>query len=516
MLDPPVDREWSHEMRTSRTFAPLVPLLAVFAAACSSDHVATDTTPYTREKLLDPETCKECHSEHYQEWSGSMHAYASVDPIFRAMNARGQKETGGMLGDFCVKCHAPMIVNEKVTTDYSDISSFPQKLQGVTCYFCHNVTDVTDTHNNPLVLANDVTMRGGILDPLKYKGHTPEYSKFFDDNTGRAALQSSSLCGSCHDIVVPSHFSGAPSDVHLERTFEEWKGSIFADALHPNGLNCASGCHMDTVAQVPIASPPQPAPTMPTRFARHKHDFPGVDTALVDFPEKDSQKAAINSLLQTEFRIQVCADPNTGNGIAVLLENLSAGHNFPSGASQDRRLWVELHAYQKDMEVFSSGVVPRDKPATSVEGTWVLYDQAFKADGQTEAHMFWEIASVKSFTIPTSTPDNVNNNQASKPFKVPLVNGKIPQIDRVAVTLWLEPMGREVLDELVQANELDAAIRDAMPRMQVTLVDGPDSGAPVTYEWTLEKALGPDGSQSSGRLCTENTKSKFSTVPAPL
>src|SRR5262249_47217403 len=168
--------------------------------------------------------------DHYKEWSGSMHAYASTDPIFRAMNARGQRETNGALGDFCVKCHAPMAVNENAVTNFADISSVPQKLQGITCYFCHNVTDVTDSHNNPLKLANDVTMRGGILDPLVYKGHTPEYSKFFDDNIPRAGLQSSNLCGSCHDIVVPMHFSGASADVAVERTFQEWKGSIFADA----------------------------------------------------------------------------------------------------------------------------------------------------------------------------------------------------------------------------------------------------------------------------------------------
>ena len=46
-----------------------------------------------------------------------MHAFASRDPVFRAMNQRGQRETNGELGDFCVKCHAPMAVLDKQTTD---------------------------------------------------------------------------------------------------------------------------------------------------------------------------------------------------------------------------------------------------------------------------------------------------------------------------------------------------------------------------------------------------------------
>ena len=47
---------------------------------------------YTIEQLKDPATCKECHAKHYRDWSGSMHAYASDDPLFLAMNERGQRE----------------------------------------------------------------------------------------------------------------------------------------------------------------------------------------------------------------------------------------------------------------------------------------------------------------------------------------------------------------------------------------------------------------------------------------
>src|SRR5258708_1430151 len=100
MLDPPMDRDGSDEMKArARAIARLCPLVAALGAACSSnDAKTTDTTPYSRDRLLNPETCKDCHADHYKEWSGSMHAYASTDPIFRAMNARGQRETKGELG----------------------------------------------------------------------------------------------------------------------------------------------------------------------------------------------------------------------------------------------------------------------------------------------------------------------------------------------------------------------------------------------------------------------------------
>jgi hypothetical protein len=512
--------------KRSGAAAWLIPLAAGLAAACSSsegssgDGISFDTTPYSREKLLDPETCKECHQDHFREWSGSMHAYASIDPVFRAMNSRGQKETNGALGTFCVNCHAPMAVSEHAT-DGTNLDAVPKELQGVTCYFCHNVTSVADTHNNPLVLANDQTMRGGIIGPLKYKGHTAEYSKLYDDDVARAGFESSNLCGSCHDIVVPAHFSGATDDVHLERTFAEWKGSVFADSSNGQNkvvLNCTSGgtCHMAREKNVPIASPPMPHPTMPTRVARHMHDFPAVDTALIaDFPEKDDQLAKIKRLLSEEFRIEVCADPpgGTTNAVQVTLENLSAGHNFPSGASQDRRLWVELHVYKKGKELISSGVVPEGVAATSVDGTWVLYDQAFKADGKTAAHMFWDVASVTSQTIPVSTVTEPNKNQKGHPE----FRGAI-EPDRITVTLWLEPIGIEVIDEMIASTFLDKSFRAMLPRYPIEIVGipTPDStGRPISFEWTIDKALGEDGYTLNNRYCYQNTAPRFTVSVAP-
>jgi len=43
-------------------------------------------------------------------------------------------------------------------------------------------------------------------------------------------------------------------------------------------------------------------------------------------------------------------------------------------ASQDRRLWVELHGYEQGKEVFQSGIVPAGTAATDVAGTWLLRD----------------------------------------------------------------------------------------------------------------------------------------------
>ncbi len=90
---------------------------ALLAAAC--------TSPSPRESpeaLYDPKSCAGCHPDHYREWSGSMHAYASTDPVFRAMNVRGQRDTHGDLGDNCVTCHAPLAVELGLTNSGLDLA----------------------------------------------------------------------------------------------------------------------------------------------------------------------------------------------------------------------------------------------------------------------------------------------------------------------------------------------------------------------------------------------------------
>src|SRR3954462_9691081 len=65
--------------------------LMLSLASCSDENPApatpfVDAGPdvpipsYTLEQLKDPETCNQCHKRHYQDWVGSMHAYASDDP----------------------------------------------------------------------------------------------------------------------------------------------------------------------------------------------------------------------------------------------------------------------------------------------------------------------------------------------------------------------------------------------------------------------------------------------------
>lgn len=422
----------------------LIAVVVAVVVMCAASTCAPAGPPPDVEALRDPVMCSSCHSDHYREWAGSMHAYASKDPVFLAMNARGQRETNGALGDFCVRCHAPLAVATGATTDGLNLAELPDELQGITCVFCHSVTAVEGDNNNPLVLSEDGIMRGGIPDPIDGAPHGTEYSALHDRNR----LESSTLCGACHDIVVPNGF-------HLERTFLEWRESLYSK--EQGGLSC-SACHMpgrdEPVARVPGA---------PVR-RRHGHAFPGVDVALTDFPERESQRAQVERFLDFSLAAKLCVEDSGGlTEVTVDLENLAAGHAFPSGATQDRRVWVEVRAFVGDEEVYSSGVVADDEALDLDDpDLWFLGQRMYAEDGS-PTHNFWEAHRLEGELLPAPTtrfpfePNYVETHVIRR-----YVIGGLPP-DRVTMRVRMRPMGFDVLDDLIATGDLDPAVRDEMP-----------------------------------------------------
>lgn len=425
-----------------------VMLLGFAAAAACGPSSNEDGPTMTREDLLDPQKCLPCHAEHVREWSGSMHAYAAEDPVFLAMNRRMQRETNGAAGDFCVKCHAPLAVRMGMTKDGLNLRELPSHVKGVTCYFCHSIDAVEGTHDAQVRLADDGKLRGGIADPAKGMPHAGEYSKLHD----REHPESSSLCGACHDIVTPH---GA----HIERTFLEWQSSLYSK---PGQLSCGK-CHMD--GRDGLAAD---VPGVGVRRV-HDHSFPGVDIALTPFPEMDAQREAVQRALDNTLIVRLCIKPSpTGTAADVTLDNAFAGHEFPSGANQDRRAWVELVGYRGGAAVFESGVLGPDErkavASLSDPNLWLLRDRIFTTDGR-ETHMFWEAARVEEAQLPAAVTNDVSDpayvHSVTRTFELPGL------YDRITLRVRMRPMDFDVLDDLVASGDLDPAIVDRIPTWEL-------------------------------------------------
>ncbi len=454
-----------------------VVLLAL--AACTADKLPVKT-------LEDPNTCAECHMQHFTQWSGSMHAYASDDPVFLAMNKRGQRDTQNQLGKFCLQCHAPMAVALGLVTDDNaasfDPTTLPPQARGITCYFCHNVKKVQDDHNNGLVLALDQTMRGGVHDPVDSPAHNSTYDKQMDAYTDQSVM-----CGSCHDVVTPR-------GIALERTYMEWQASIFSTTDPTRELpKTCTACHMQSDPSTTVIADKPGLNVKSRENSFHLHEWPAIDQAMIDFPQLDEQSAAIKGILDPAILIVgptpvaggvapggICLNPP--GMLTVRMVTGTPGHMFPSGAAQDRRTWLEVIAYDAAGNIlFQSGNVPdgMDPDPTTDPLLVGFWDRTFQDSGA-PAHFFWDVATVQSnllkppVTFDPSAPGYDHSTTAT--FNV---GAQYTNIDKITARIRTRPLPFATLDQLVSTGDLDAAIASKFREPQYTL--GSVYGA---AEWT--------------------------------
>ena len=279
------------------------------------------------------------------------------------------------------------------------------------------------------------------------------------------------MCGACHDIVTPH---GA----ELERTFQEWKQSVFSTL--PSGATCAQ-CHMNRGAtDAPIAkfekSPPR---------RLHSHRQVGVDLALTDFPERDIQKQKVEELLASTLQSALCVKQiGPQASLRVIVDNVAVGHSFPSGSGQDRRVWFEVIAYQNGAPIYQTGVVKDGELAVdtmSDPDRWLIRDRIYDKQKK-EVHMFWDAACFDSNLLPAQVTFDTLDPRFYKthvytafPAGAALLNGTP---DRVTLRIRIQPVGLDILDDLIASKDLDPSFRAAMPTIDV----GP------ILEWTPAEA----------------------------
>lgn len=478
---------------------PLASLVLLVSAAGAAAGCGGGSGPATlsQSALMDPATCQSCHPAQYQQWAQSMHAYATDDPVFLAMNARAQRETSGALGTFCAKCHAPVAVRANMT-DGTNLEALPQSAKGVTCFFCHSITDVTDTHNNPLTLATDGRLFGPFMDPVPGSPHNVSYSRFLEG----ATPESANACGSCHDIVNLQN-------AHVERTFAEWRGTTLSQL--PNGESCAQ-CHMQG-RDGPAAT------STPTKIRRlHDHGFPAVDLPAVADPP---QRAAAQALLDTALQATLCLNPATRR-LQLTIDNTGAsGHSWPSGATPDRRAWVELTAYQGGQVIYASGNTQAagDFPsALPLEETspdpdlWLIRDCIFDAAG-TPVTMFWQtVGLAPSNQLPGLLIQNVNDPTTYQTHfmrQFPSGGTLTALPDHVTVAVHLQAIGDDVLNGLVESGDLDPSVPPQIARYTL--------GGGAALDWTPTAAnafQAPDAATGAVMTCVATGAYKSNTTPA--
>ncbi len=413
----------------------------------------------TAAELHDPELCRDCHPKHYREWASSMHAYASIDPVFLAMNKRGQRETQGKLGPFCVQCHAPMALRNGLTRDGLNLAELPKPQQGVTCYFCHNAIGSGPEHVNATIqLANDDIMRGSIRDAVDPGVHGVAYSEAHDSRK----MAASNLCGACHDV---RNDKGAL----IERTFQEYRASIHSIERAGNeGGDTCQGCHMPWRETTPIAQ--VLLLDLPARD-RHQHAWPAVDVALSEFPDRERQRRMTECALSEDGVYVFELTHDGAGGFNIALET-TAGHAQPSGVTLDRRMWLQVVAYDAaDHVLFESGVLGPTEVEEAPPGDarhdpqLCMFRDRWRDEHGRDVHMLWEPHQKDesaSRVLPLGSKFGASH-VANCAYHTP--GQQVPA--RLTAKVMMRPVSMAVLDDLIASGDLAPEVRQEMPTFEI-------------------------------------------------
>ena len=236
-----------------------------------------------------------------------MHAYAADDPVFLAMNARAQRETGGRSARSASTAtrhgrsrgahhRRPRTWPSCRAEEGRDLLLLPR-----------GRVRPSGTHDNPLVLAKDDSLFGPFGIRCRARRTSRGYSALLDDTAESAAA-----CGSCHDIVNPH---GA----HVERTFAgvardavlEARDGPVVRAVPHGGQRRSRGDHLDA-----DAAPAQP------RFPR-----PSI-WRLTDFPARRRAARPRAGAARHDRAVHPVLEPRDEPD-EVTLDNVGAGPRLP-------------------------------------------------------------------------------------------------------------------------------------------------------------------------------------------
>lgn len=283
--------------------------------------------------------CASCHPKHHDEWSQSRHAFAMIDPVFRALVDLRQKEREGQEDGFCTQCHSAIGVRSgdiQPGFRWNDLA--PVTLEGVTCEACHKASAIERVHNSGHVLDDDGPLCGNLENPQTVAFH---------DSAKTPHMGEARFCGGCHDVVETN---GLP----LERPYEEWLASPAA----AQGKPCQD-CHMPRYDGTAALGGPQ-------RQGLHEHRFVGVELPVgpgapaLDAATRSKLEGEIAALLGSAAKVQVTLPKPARGGetldVVVTVHNAIDAHSLPTGSTFLRQVWIDLEVVDADgATVYRSG-----------------------------------------------------------------------------------------------------------------------------------------------------------------
>ncbi len=319
------------------------------------------------EQFIKPSVCGKCHSEIYEQWNGSMHSKAFVDPIWRAATKLFFKETteSGEILEMkaCVKCHTPLGFRSysisSPADDYDKLAELPA--QGIFCNWCHNISEIKHIGD----AGYELEPGGGEDDPSTMLGPRKDASSDFHPTSYSELHTRSEFCGLCHNV------SHAANKLPIETTYSEWKNSPYNTGDPETTVNCQD-CHMRQRPGVPATgkterpdNPGKAAINGPDRPHIWTHYFVGGNAIVTKLMGSE-----VNSKMAVE-RLRNAADleviksrfykKESLSYLKIKVINSGAGHYLPTGITEVRQMWLDVKITDAGGKtIFRSGALDKD------------------------------------------------------------------------------------------------------------------------------------------------------------
>jgi len=290
-----------------------------------------------------PQVCLGCHVEKFETWKKSQMSRAFTGDFFQAqyyklaaVDAGRDEKVKGLAGD-CLGCHSPSAYK---AGDYPPTPTIAEKIdsfwnqkggiklfadRGVFCDFCHTIEDFEGTtpfnHNYVSQATPEIDPKRGDLEFPWSPYHKTARSELHED---------AQFCGICHNEL--NNFG-----IWVKATEIEYQ-----EGPYPAKFIACQDCHMP-----PIAG--KPAKMGPPRQEHHDHWFGGGFTGFVEGAAKVSlniDKTELKAGEEVDFRVKV--------------HHLAPGHKFPSGASEERDVWMHVGIYDKAGNELEHIKIPRN------------------------------------------------------------------------------------------------------------------------------------------------------------
>ena len=394
-------------------------------AAGARDFTPHGTQPGLGVSLDAADVCIDCHRSldpanagfmPHSTWGGSMMANAMRDPLFWAALDVANHDVPGS-GDYCLRCHTPRgwlggrVVKDgaggsvgaggesgcQLAGNHAAKDRENNDYAGVDCHFCHRLMPagpqgqafVAGNANAWVDDALSCDSTPGFFGPCRRGPYQYPAGSALEAPHGWSYSKhhvGSDVCGTCHDVTTPDTDQGPLKTLvradgsdsgrpfPIERTYTEWKRSLFADAIFRDGMGDApsgnpavrtaqpcQACHMRS-SENPLAKACEMNPSGSRSGNLPVHEFaganawvPGIIKAefggnLLQQPEDyDRTIAAARDMLAASATVSTAvtaytpATPTTAGSISldVVVTNLS-GHKLPTGSSEGRRMWLNV------------------------------------------------------------------------------------------------------------------------------------------------------------------------------